>query len=264
VSVRPLAALAALALACTPRSAKPAPTPVAAPAPAPVVAEPVAPILAPALASAGFAAMPSLGPTSGQAPTSVVVMLHGYGANGADLRDVALTLAQSLPDTVFLLPDGLEALPGSPDGRQWFPLAGDDDARRLAGLRRAATQLSPWIDHELRSRSLTRARLGLVGFSQGAMLALDLGLHLDPAPAGVVSLSGRLVDGANPSPAPAPTLIVHGTADARIPVASASAALARLGQLHVRTESLIMPGVGHTITPAGMATAAAFLRRLWP
>jgi phospholipase/carboxylesterase len=208
--------------------------------------------------------MPSLGPASGRAPTSVVVMLHGYGANGADLRDVALTLAQSLPDTVFLLPDGLEALPGSPEGRQWFPLAGSDDAQRLAGVRRAVARLTPWIDRELRTRSLARPRLGLVGFSQGAMLALDLGLHLDPAPAGVVSLSGRLVDGANPSPAPAPALIVHGTADRRIPVASAGEALARLGQLHVRAESLIMPGVGHTITPAGMATAAAFLRRLWP
>ena len=191
-------------------------------------------------------------------------MLHGYGANGADLRGVAQSIAQALPDTVFLLPDGLKPLPGSPDGRQWFPLADSDDSLRRTGLRHAVAQLGPWIDHELHTRALARSRLGLVGFSQGAMLALDLGLHLNPAPAGVVSLSGRLIDDTAPSASPAPTLIVHGTRDERIPVAAAREAIARLGQLHIRTESLILPGVGHTITPQGIAAAGAFLHGLWP
>jgi phospholipase/carboxylesterase len=194
----------------------------------------------------------------------VVVMLHGYGANGADLRDVAQTLSGALPDTVFLLPDAPEPMPGSPGGRQWFALAGSDDSLRREGLRRAVARLVPTIDHELQARSLPRSRLALVGFSQGAMLALDLGLHMNPAPAGVVSLSGRLVDDSAPSPSPSPALIVHGTADARIPVTEAQQALSRLARLHVRTESLILPGVGHTITPQAMAAAGSFLHRLWP
>ncbi len=240
-------------------------TPSPAPAPAPVAPPPFAPpVAAPVAAASSFAAMPSLGPRSGRPPTSVVVMLHGYGANGADLRDVAQTLAQELPDTVFLLPDALEPMPGSPGAFQWFPLAGSDDVQRRAGVRRAVAQLTPWVDHELQARGLARARLALVGFSQGAMLALDLGLHLDPPAAGVVSLSGRLVDDGAPSPAPSPALLVHGTADGRIPVAETERALSLLGRLHVRTESLLMPGVGHTITPQGMAAAGAFLRRLWP
>lgn len=260
---RALGVLAALSLGCTPSGS--APSRAAAALPPPVVAPPnPPPAAAPVASTAAFAAMPSLGPISGRAPTSVVVMLHGYGANGADLRSVAQTLAQDVPDAVFLLPDAIEALPGSPDGRQWFPLAGSDDTRRRAGVRTAVDRLVPWIDHELQSRSLPRGRLALVGFSQGAMLALDLGLHLSPAPAGVVSLSGRLVDDRAPSATPAPALIVHGTSDARIPVAEAQQSLARLGQLHVRTESLILPGVGHTITALGMAAAGAFLRRVLP
>lgn len=251
--------LVGLALGCTPSPAPP-PRPPAAPVAAPV---PV-PVTAPAAPSSAFAAMPSLGPRSGRPPSSVVVMLHGYGANGADLRDVAQTLANDLPDTVFLLPDALEPMPGAPGAFQWFPLAGSDDVSRRAGVRRAVAQLTPRIDHELQARGLARARLALVGFSQGAMLALDLGLHLDPPAAGVVSLSGRLVDDGAPSPTPSPALLVHGTADGRIPVSETERALGLLGRLHVRTESLLMPGVGHTIPPQAISAAGAFLRRLWP
>lgn len=207
--------------------------------------------------------MPSLAPASGRPPRSVVVMLHGYGANGADLRDVAQTLARDLPDTVFLLPDAPEPLPGAPGARQWFALAGSDDALRREGVRRAVSALVPAVDRELGARSLPRTALAFVGFSQGGMLALDLGLHMNPPPAGVVSLSGRLVDDTSPSPSPAPTLIVHGTSDARIPVSEAHQAIARLGRLHVPTESLILPGVTHTIAPQAMAAAGSFLQRLW-
>lgn len=250
----------ALAVACRPVND---PAPRATPAPAPVVAPtPAASVAVPAART--HPPMPALDPTSGRAPTSVFVLMHGYGANSADLRPVAQRLALGLPDTVFLLPDAFEPVPGSPDGRQWFAFAGADDRARLAGVRAASARLVAWIDEELRDRHLTRARLAVGGFSQGAMMAIDLGLHMSPAPAGVVSLSGRLVDDANPSAAPAPVLVVHGTADARIDVSSARYAITRLGELHVRTESLILPDVGHTITPEGIAATERFLRGLWP
>lgn len=265
MTLRALPLLALLSLGCTPSGAPPSPRAAASPAPSPALPPAPAPVEPPPVpVSSSYTPMPWLGPASGRPPSSVVVMLHGYGANGADLRDVAQTLARELPDTVFLLPDAPEPMPGSPGGRQWFALAGSDDSLRREGVRRAVARLIPSIDHELQARSLPRSRLGLVGFSQGAMLALDLGLHMNPAPAGVVSLSGRLVDDTAPSPSPSPALIVHGTADGRIPVSEAQQALARLGRLHVRTESLILPGVGHTITPQAMAAAGAFLHRLWP
>ena len=260
--LRALPLLAALALGCTPPSAPPIARAAPSPEPSAVPAAPVAP--PPVAVSPTFAPMPSLGPVSGRPPSSVVVMLHGYGANGADLRDVAQTLARDLPDTVFLLPDAPEPMPGAPGGRQWFALAGSDDSLRREGVRRAVSGLVPAVDRELRARALPRSRLAFVGFSQGAMLALDLGLHMTPPPAGVVSLSGRLVDDTAPSPSPAPALIVHGTGDARIPVSEAHHALSRLARLHVRTESLILPGVGHTIAPQAMASAGSFLHGLWP
>ena len=244
---RSLLVLLALASACRPVN-DPPPTAPRATTPAPPVTAPVTPPVAPSVAvqpvvTRSLAPMPSLGPSSGRAATSAFVLMHGFGANSADLRPIAQRLSQSLPDTVFLLPDGFEPVPGSPDGRQWFPFAGADDGARLAGVRRASTQLVAWIDDELRARPLTRDRLAVGGFSQGAMMALDLGLHMSPAPAGVVSLSGRLVDDANPSAAPAPVLVVHGITDARIDVSSARHAITRLGELHVRVESLIQPGV---------------------
>lgn len=253
----------AFAVACRPVN-DPAPRPAPPTAPAPTItAPPPAPSVT-VTATRTYAPMPALGPTSGRAPTSVFVLMHGYGANSADLRPVAHELSSALPDTVFLLPDAFEPLPGSPDGRQWFAFSGADDRARIAGVRGASARLVAWIDEELRDRRLSRDRLAVGGFSQGAMMAIDLGLHMNPAPAGVVSLSGRLVDDANPSASPAPVLVVHGTADARIDVASARHAITRLGELHARTESLILPGVGHTITPEGIAATGRFLRGLWP
>lgn len=260
MTARPLALLVAVA-ACRPIN-----DPPRRPAPATTTAPPPSPASPPVneAPTTSFAPMPSLGPSSGRAPTSVFVLLHGFGANSADLRPVAERLSSALPDTVFLLPDGFEPVPGSPDGRQWFAFAGNDDRARLAGVRHASGQLVAWIDQEVRARHLTRDRLAVGGFSQGGMMALDLGLHMSPAPAGVVSLSGRLVDDANVSPAPSRALVVHGTADARIAIDSARYAITRLGELRVRTESLILPGVGHTIAPEAIAATERFLRELWP
>ncbi len=209
--------------------------------------------------SPAFPAMPTVGPASGHA-TSAVFLLHGFGADGADLRSLAEALARTLPDAVFLLPDGFEAAPGG-QGRQWFALA-DDAAARRTRLRPAGDRVSQWIDQELRRRHLSHAQAVVGGFSQGAMLALDVGLHLRPSPAGAFALSGRLVDDTGAPADPPPMLVVHGTSDARIPFAEAERTVERLRELHAPTTFVTMRGAGHTINGEAVDAATTFLHEV--
>jgi len=132
---------------------------------------------------------------SGRA-TSLVVFVHGYGADGADLLGLADVMAQALPDTVFVAPDAPEACAGNPFGRQWFPipwLDGSSPVAAAVGLAAAADDLGAFLDARLADEGLAAGALALVGFSQGAMLALHVAVRRAVAVAAVVSYSGRLL-----------------------------------------------------------------------
>src|SRR5690606_13868118 len=105
---------------------------------------------------------------------SLVVFLHGYGADGNDLIDLGRQLAPVLPDTAFVSPHAPEPCAGAPYGRQWFPLAEVEPHLLYAGVRHAAPHLDRFLDAELERHGLSEAELALVGFSQGTMMALHV------------------------------------------------------------------------------------------
>jgi len=119
---------------------------------------------------------PRVPPRSGTA-TSLVVFLHGYGADGNDLIGLANFWGMLLPNTAFVSPHAPEPCPDAPMGRQWFPLARIDPAKLRAGVMSAAPILDAFLDAELAQHGLTNAALALVGFSQGSMMALHCGLR---------------------------------------------------------------------------------------
>ena len=127
---------------------------------------------------------------------SVVVFLHGYGADGADLLGLSEPLAAHLPDTVFYAPDAPEPCQNNPFGRQWFPipwLDGSTEAAAEAGLLAAAADLDAFIDERLAEEGLTPDRLVLVGFSQGTMMSLHVAPRRTVPIGGIVAFSGRLL-----------------------------------------------------------------------
>ncbi len=209
---------------------------------------------------------PRIEPRSG-AVRKLVVILHGYGADGNDLIGLGHEWADFLPDTAFAAPDGHEACGQNPFGRQWFALSQRDPHELWTGACAAAPVIDAFIDSELQARGLTEADLALVGFSQGAMMALHVGLRRKRAPAAILSYSGALVGpqhlaqaigGRAPEALPA-LLLVHGTDDNVIPVdalyASADAIAAAGGVCQYKAS----PGVGHTIDGEGLAHGAVFL-----
>ncbi|MBL4917481.1 alpha/beta hydrolase [Szabonella alba] len=200
----------------------------------------------------------------------MVVFLHGYGADGADLLGLADPLAPHLPDTVFLAPDAPERVPGAPFGRQWFPipwLDGSSEAESRAGLQRSVADLNAFLEARLSGEGLGPEALALVGFSQGAMMALHVAPRRAEPIAGVVAISGRLLAPellAAEAVSKPPVLLIHGDADPVVPFADMGLAGDALLGAGFTTYGHVMEGTGHGIAPDGLSVALAFLRDVLP
>ena len=210
---------------------------------------------------------PRVAPASGGAASSLVIFLHGYGSNGADLIGLAPHWREALPDTAFVSPNAPELCPGAPGGFQWWGLSSLDHNARAAGARRAAPVLDAFIDAELARAGLSEDRLALVGFSQGTMMALHVGPRRARPLAGIVGYSGMLADEAelaSEARTRPPILLVHGDADPMIPIAAFHQARKALGQAGFAVDSHVSPGLGHGIDPAGLQLGGRFLARVLP
>jgi phospholipase/carboxylesterase len=204
-------------------------------------------------------------PRSGAA-RSMVVFLHGYGADGADLLDLGDVLGPHLPDTVFLAPDAPDPCAGNPFGRQWFPIPafdGSSEAEARAAMLRSAADLNAFLDARLAEEGLAPADLALFGFSQGTMMALEIAPRRAELIAGIVAFSGRLIRpellAAEVRVKP-PVLLIHGDADPMVPFAEMQAAGAALSAAGFETYAHIMRGTAHGIAPDGLSVALAFLK----
>ena len=127
---------------------------------------------------------------------SMVVFVHGYGADGGDLLGLADPLAPHLPDTLFLAPDAPQDCVGNPFGFQWFPipwLDGSSQEAAEAGMAASVTLFNAFLDARLAEARLGPEALALVGFSQGAMMSLHVAPRRAKAVAAVVAISGRLL-----------------------------------------------------------------------
>jgi phospholipase/carboxylesterase len=201
---------------------------------------------------------PRLMPPSGPA-THLVVLCHGYGSDGNDLIGLAPHWQKALPHTGFVSPNAPERVPGA--GYQWFPLSRLDPQETLRGAEAAAPKLNAFLDAELARLELTGDRLALVGFSQGTMMSLYVGLRRKPAPAAIVGFSGMLT-GAETLPhldAPPPVLLVHGDADQVIPPSALFMSATALGAAGVPVQWHLSKGLGHGIDPFGLGLAQKFL-----
>jgi phospholipase/carboxylesterase len=211
---------------------------------------------------------PRLEPRSGTAK-QLVVFLHGYGADGNDLIDIGRAWQPLLPDAAFVSPHAPEPCAGAPMGRQWFALTFRDPDERWRGVNAAAPILNRFLDAELARRNLPASALALVGFSQGTMMSLHVGLRRPTPPAAIVGYSGLFVlpDGAGAESVKAeikgrpPVLLVHGDRDELIPVQALFQATQDLAALEVPTEWHVSPGIGHGIDQEGLRQGGEFLAR---
>src|SRR5436190_795386 len=196
---------------------------------------------------------PRLEPPGGQPAKRLVVFLHGYGADGNDLIEIGRAWQGLLPDTAFVSPHAPESCGQAPTGRQWFPLTFRNPEERWLGVKQAAPCLNQFLDAELERRKLPPSALALVGFSQGTMMALHVGLRRAVALVAIVGYSGLFVLPNNAEPAVVagevkskpPVLLIHGDRDDLIPPQALFHGTQALASLEVPVEWHMSQGVGH-------------------
>ncbi|MDR3498010.1 MAG: prolyl oligopeptidase family serine peptidase [Parvibaculum sp.] len=204
---------------------------------------------------------PSIPAASGTA-RQLVILCHGYGADGNDLIGLAPHWQRLLPDAAFIAPNAPERCDAG-FGYQWFPISRLDPAELMRGVESAAPVLNGFIDEQLRLHGLDASRLALVGFSQGTIMSLHVGLRRAVAPAAIVGYSGAL---AGPDRLKGeikvrpPVLMVHGDADEMLPVSRMHEAVRALGDAGVAVQWHVSHDVGHGIDPAGLEIGGRFLR----
>lgn len=200
-------------------------------------------------------------PISGRAPENIVVLLHGYGADGENLIGLADYMSKDFPDTLFIAPNApFKGEFGM--GYQWFSLSDRDPVKMLDGVSAAMPILDEFINEILAEYDLPEEKLALVGFSQGTMTALHTALRREIAIAGVVGFSGALI---------APELLeealckpdvclIHGTADDVVPFDAMNQAAAALKAAGFNVEAHARPNLPHSIDVEGIEIAIKFLK----
>jgi phospholipase/carboxylesterase len=206
---------------------------------------------------------PSRPPVSGGTPSRLVILLHGLGADGNDLIGLAPYWARLLPTAEFLSPNAPFPCDMAPYGYQWYSSQDRSPEAALAGVRAAAPILDAFIDEALAKRGVEESDLALVGFSQGTVMSLYVGLRRDKPLAGIVGYSGRLLAPellAGELRSRPKTLLVHGTEDPLIPYTALAEAEAALKAAGVPVDTVTSFGIGHSIDEEGLRRGGQFLR----
>ena len=200
-------------------------------------------------------------------PSSVVVFLHGYGADGADLLGLAEPLGRYLPRTAFYAPDAPERCVNNPMGYQWFPipwLDGSSEADAKASMAKSVADIDAFLDTVLAAEGLGPERMVVVGFSQGTMMALHVLPRRATPVAGIVGFSGRLLapEMLGEVRVRPPVMLIHGDQDPMVPYADLGLAERALKGAGFDVAIHTMPGTGHGISPDGLGAALGFITRV--
>jgi phospholipase/carboxylesterase len=195
------------------------------------------------------------------ATNNLVIMLHGVGSSGADLAPLSNAWTQALPGAVFVSPNA-PAPSSFGSGYQWFSVAGVTEENRSGRIQEARASFDTVISTIVEENGFSDRldRVALVGFSQGTIMALDAVASGRWPVGAVVGFSGRLASPLPLEPATAtPILLIHGSADPVIPSAESTKAAAALQALGMTVDTVIVPGLPHTISAEGAAQAGRFL-----
>ena len=201
---------------------------------------------------------------SGQAD-SLVIFLHGYGADGNDLLGLSDVLADHLPNTVFMAPNAPDRCTNNPMGYQWFPIPHmDGSSMEMARQGQLASRklLNEWLDEVAISEGINADRTIIIGFSQGTMMALDVIPRRRDEIAGIVGISGRLLEPeklASEAVSKPPIMLIHGDMDNVVPPASMPEAADALSKAGFEVYTHVSKGTAHGIAQDGLGVALQFI-----
>jgi phospholipase/carboxylesterase len=207
-------------------------------------------------------------PAAGGNANKLVVFLHGYGADGKDLIDLAKPFGMALPNASFISPDAPHSCAMSPQGRQWFPIE-----EIPKGAIKASLGLLDLIENEAKKLNLDFKDVILIGFSQGAMMSMQCLLINHKQLGAIIGYSGSLreenIDAANDQIlngkhkfSDTPILLVHGEKDEIVPFQSLERSKNLLNKIGFNVQTLSRQNLGHGIDPEGISKGMNFLKSL--
>ncbi len=209
---------------------------------------------------------PMVIPADGSKPEQVVLLLHGVGSDGDDLINLATYFGKVLPKAIFIAPNAPFRFDGGPMGHQWFSLADPSNEKKLEGVQMSAPILNALINHLLAELGLDESKMALVGFSQGAMMALHVGLRRVKPLAGIIGYSGALVGGeklADEIKSKPPVLLMHGDADPVVPPDMMHHAEDTMKAAGVPVAAYLCPGLAHGLDDMCIQLGMEFLAEMF-
>ena len=205
---------------------------------------------------------PSVLPLGGNKAKQLVIFCHGYGADGNDLIGLANYFQQALPDAYFISPNAPENCAMNPSGYQWFDFTSNDPELIWNKVIHAGKILDEFIDNKLKELDLMDKDLSLVGFSQGTMMSLHVGLRRKISMNAIVGFSGRIIreDTLNAELQSRPPIyLVHGDQDPMVPFQDTINAAKILEKHDIDVQSHISKNTQHSIAQDGLEIAIKFL-----
>jgi len=201
------------------------------------------------------------------APDLLFLLFHGVGATPRDLAPLGARLAGEYPQAAVLsvpAPDAFDAVPGGGAGRQWFSIVGVTEADRPARVAAALPRFVGTVRALQRRFDMPWPRTALVGFSQGAIMALEAVQAVPQLAGRVVAFSGRYASPPAHAPEDVCVHLLHGLADPVIPPGPVIDAGERLVALGADVTADLRPGIGHELNPELVELAIERLRGFLP
>ena len=187
-------------------------------------------------------------------PTRLLILLHGWGADGHDLAELSAALHQMMPDLACWFPHAPSPCSANPMGRQWFEISErfyQDPAASLPEMEEAAYIIESAIGEICDDLSLMSQDVILGGFSQGGMMTLHIATNQRLEAAGFASLSGALIGQVEPvSSSEATIFLAHGQQDQVVPFAASKQAQTDLEDAGYQVELMARADLGHGIDMA--------------
>ena len=197
-------------------------------------------------------------------PKHIVVLCHGYGGDGKDISTLAIGWRRFLPDAVFLCPNAPEVCSINSQGYEWFDLSSDKEEIILEKSLIAEEKLNIFLDEALDNFQLIPANLGLVGFSQGSMIGIQVALKKKKEIGCIIGYSGKVINKkhlADNIISRPKTLLMHGQNDTIVPPMHLLEAKEYLSSIGLKVKTKMFKNCEHRIPVEGSSIGLEFLRK---
>jgi len=206
----------------------------------------------------------SVSPLSKNKPRQAIVLCHGYGGDGKDISVLAINWQRFLPDAIFLCPNAPEVCADNPQGYQWFDLTTEKEEIILEKSLVAEEKLNTFLDQVFDNLQLEPNNLALVGFSQGCMMSIQVGLKRKKQINCLIGYSGKVINqkhlsnNVNSKPK---IFLMHGENDTIVSPTHLLEAKAYLKKCGINVKTKMFKNCEHRIPVEGSSLGLAFLKK---